>query len=227
MDEKKRLLLRTAVLLTLGLLCWGTALCAGGADSAASGTAQPEPSVLSVLAETDAAPDSVEEPSAAPALTEEQAQQLAVCLAEAGTPFFTDPAALTAAQIEEAALWWGMEQGMMPSAAWGTVTLPAEQLLAWAEKLFGRAELVPSDCALAEYDPEQDAFLLPAAAIRPAYYPVLSAAVQTDGETRLEVSLLSADGWEGDVLGNLYRPEQLARAVLVLRDGVLSGWLSM
>ena len=191
---------------------------ASSAESAQPAAASAQPSPPEPNADTDNR--AVHEP-----LTEEEARLLAGCLASAGTPFFDDIGNLSIPQLETAVLWWGMERGEMPECKNGAVVLPAETVLAWIRKLFGLEGIVPEDCELAAYDPEQDAFILAAAAVFPAHYPVISGVKQIDSsEIQVRVSLLSRDGWEGDVMGNIYLPETVSEGILVLREGNVSAW---
>lgn len=242
MDEKGRLAAMAAVFIGLSVFCWGTAIWSGQADFVAAGTLPETQAVSAVREEPVSLAESVqseaESSSSEPAqsgtaqedevytpLTDEEARLLAGCLASAGTPFFEHISSLSVPQLETAALWWGMERGEMPECKNGVVTLTAETVLGWIWKLFGVEGIFPEDCGLADYDPEQDAFVLAAAAVFPAHYPVVSGTAQTDsGETQVRVSLLSVDGWEGDVMGNIYLPETVSEGVLVLRNGKVSAW---
>ena len=110
---------------------------------------------------------SASSPAPSPGLGESLAAEALTAFAAAGTPFFTDVSGLTAAQMEEAALWLLMARGEMPLPEDGEVRLPAGTLMAAVETLFGLSVL-PEGCALAAYDPESGCFTLPAGALFPA-----------------------------------------------------------
>lgn len=240
MKEKGRLAGMAAVFLGLSIFCWGTALWSGKTDFVAAGSlpevqpaaAEGEPSALE---EASSLPDESEHgaassdpvssaPDAYLPLTEEEACLLAECLTAAGTPFFESVSELSVPELETAAIWWGMESGKMPACEDGVVTLPAEEVLGWIEKLFGLREFAPADCSLAAYELEGEVFVLPAAAVFPAFYPVVSSPQAVGEETRIGVSMLSIEDWEGDVMGNIYLPETLLVGILVLENGAVSAW---
>ncbi len=159
-------------------------------------------------------------------ITEALAEDAARAFAEAGTPFFTDPAALTLPQMEEAALWLMIERGEMPLPEGGEVRVEGGTLMEWVETLFGISGLPPEDCAMGSYNPESDQLILPAAAFFPVYAPVVEEPEWEGNELTLRVSLFSPEGWEGDVEGNIYLSEQMALGVLQVEDGWIRAYQS-
>ena len=244
MGEKTRLTAMAAVFIALSLFCWGTSVWSAGQSEGLAwqtvepgyqtdGTAlqQDDSSAQSVEqideSQTGAVDTSVSSEQAATAaqpLSEQQALALARALAAAGTPFFDDPSQLTVLQLEEAVIWYLMETGGMPAAVDGQVLLPAADVWELAGELFGVQPGEPEDCALAVYDREQDAFSLTAGVCIPASDALLETVSEEENRRLYRMQLYPPDGWEGDVLGNEYRPDMTAAAVLLLEDGRFAGW---
>ena len=189
-----------------------------GDAPASSAPDTPEPSAVS-SASLSAPPEASSAPEPGPAGASFAAEAL-TAFAAAGTPYFTDASSLTAAQMEEAALWLLMARGGMPLPEGGEVRLPAGELLAAVESLFGLS-ILPEGCALAAYDPASDCFILPAGALFPALVASPGPASSDGSSFTMDAALYPPTGWEGDIDGNLYRPGQSAAARLAVRDGYI------
>lgn len=241
MGEKTRLTAMAAVFIALSLFCWGTSVWSAGQSEGlayqtdGASLAQKETTQMTadfsaaqdVAGQKSAAADSdtgVEATSEIQQLSDTQALALGQALAAAGTPYFDNPSQLTAPQLEEVVLWYLMETGGMPEAVDGQVLLPAAEVWQLAGELFGVQPDEPEDCTLATYDREQDAFILTAGVCIPKSAAVSESVEQEDNRSVYRMQLYPPDGWEGDVLGNEYRPNMTAAAVLLLEDGRFAGW---
>lgn len=238
MGEKTRLTAMAAVFIALSVFCWGTSVWSAGQGTALAGQQSDwiqsdENSMdegLSALPEYDTvsadAPAAVQQQTdSRQVLSEQQAVALAAAFSAAGTPFFEDLSALTTVEQQEAVIWYLMETGGMPAAADGQVVLSGTEMSDLAGDLFGTSISSPEDCALAAYDREQDVFILTAGVCIPDSAAVFESVQQQDNRTLYRMQLYPPDGWEGDVLGNEYRPDMAAAAVLILEDGRLAGWM--
>ncbi len=231
MGEKGRLAVWATGFLGMAVFCIGAALLPGERAPEA-GRGESVPAAETALGaperqdgEETGAGSSAPSGRIAGPVDEALAADIVRAFAEAGTPFFEDPASLTLPQMEEAAIWLMIERGEMPGPEGGKVYLAGGTLMGWVETVFGLSGLPPEDCALGEYDAESDRMVLPAAAFFPVYAPVAGEA-EADGEGFvLPVSLLSPEGWEGDVQGNLYLPEQVGAAVLAVENGWVRAYL--
>lgn len=223
MGEIRRLALPALGFIGMVLFCIGAALLPEAPEAGQTGN-------LPVAETAEGSPDqqtgegAAAQPSApsgriAGPVDEALAGDIVRAFAEAGTPYFEDPASLSLPQMEEAAIWLMIERGEMPLPEGGRVYLAGGTLMGWVETVFGLSGLPPEDCALGEYDAEGDRMVLPAAAFFPAYTPVVGDPEREGDGFVLPVSLLSPDGWEGDVEGNLYLPEQVGAAVLTVENG--------
>lgn len=238
MGEKTRLTAMAAVFIALSVFCWGTSVWSAGQGTALAGQQSDwiqsdENSMdegLSALPEYDTvsadAPAAVQQQTdSRQVLSEQQAVALAAAFSAAGTPFFEDLSALTTVEQQEAVIWYLMETGGMPAAVDGQVVLSGTEMSDLAGDLFGTSISSPEDCALAAYDREQDVFILTAGVCIPDSAAVFESVQQQDNRTLYRMQLYPPDGWEGDVLGNEYRPDMAAAAVLILEDGRLAGWM--
>ena len=238
MGEKTRLTAMAAVFIALSVFCWGTSVWSAGQGTALAGQQSDwiqsdENSMdegLSALPEYDTvsadAPAAVQQQTdSRQVLSEQQAVALAAAFSAAGTPFFEDLSTLTTVEQQEAIIWYLMETGGMPAAADGQVVLSGTEMSDLAGDLFGTSISSPEDCALAAYDREQDVFILTAGVCIPDSAAVFESVQQQDNRTLYRMQLYPPDGWEGDVLGNEYRPDMAAAAVLILEDGRLAGWM--
>ena len=238
MGEKTRLTAMAAVFIALSVFCWGTSVWSAGQGTALAGQQSDwiqsdENSMdegLSALPEYDTvsadAPAAVQQQTdSRQVLSEQQAVALAAAFSAAGTPFFEDLSALTTVEQQEAIIWYLMETGGMPAAVDGQVVLSGTEMSDLAGELFGTSISSPDDCALAAYDREQDVFILTAGVCIPDSAAVFESVQQQDNRTLYRMQLYPPDGWEGDVLGNEYRPDMAAAAVLILEDGRLAGWM--
>ena len=236
MGEKTRLTAMAAVFIALSVFCWGTSVWSAGQGTALAGQQSDwiqsdENSMdegLSALPEYDTvsadAPAAVQQQTdSRQVLSEQQAVALAAAFSAAGTPFFEDLSALTTVEQQEAVIWYLMETGGMPAAVDGQVVLSGTEMSDLAGDLFGTSISSPEDCALAAYDREQDVFILTAGVCIPDSAAVFESVQQQDNRTLYRMQLYPPDGWEGDVLGNEYRPDMGAAAVLILEDGRLAG----
>ncbi len=237
MGEKTRLTAMAAVFIALSFFCWGTSVWSAGQSEGLA--CQPDGAFTVQQAAEMTAESSDDENMSVDAeaaagntgadiraeLTNAQALALGRALAAAGTPFFDDPAQLSAPQLEEAVIWYLMETGGMPPTSGGQVALPAAEVWQLAGELFGALPGQPEDCALAVYDREQDAFCMTAGVCIPVY-DALEETVREEGNQRFyRMQLYPPDGWEGDVLGNAYRPDMTAAAVVALMEGRFAGWM--
>lgn len=238
MGEKTRLTAMAAVFIALSVFCWGTSVWSAGQGTALAGQQSDwiqsdENSMdegLSALPEYDTvsadAPAAVQQQTdSRQVLSEQQAVALAAAFSSAGTPIFEDPSTLTTVEQQEAVIWYLMETGGMPAAADGQVVLSGTEMSDLAGELFGTSISSPEDCALAAYDREQDVFILTAGVCIPDSAAVFESVQQQGNRTLYRMQLYPPDGWEGDVLGNEYRPDMAAAAVLILEDGRLAGWM--
>ena len=238
MGEKTRLTAMAAVFIALSVFCWGTSVWSAGQGTALAGQQSDwiqsdENSMdegLSALPEYDTvsadAPAAVQQQTdSRQVLSEQQAVALAAAFSAAGTPFFEDLSTLTTVEQQEAVIWYLMETGGMPAAVDGQVVLSGTEMSDLAGDLFGTSISSPEDCALAAYDREQDVFILTAGVCIPDSAAVFESVQQQDNRTLYRMQLYPPDGWEGDVLGNEYRPDMAAAAVLILEDGRLAGWM--
>ena len=238
MGEKTRLTAMAAVFIALSVFCWGTSVWSAGQGTALAGQQSDwiqsdENSMdegLSALPESDTvsadAPAAVQQQTdSRQVLSEQQAVALAAAFSAAGTPFFEDLSTLTTVEQQEAIIWYLMETGGMPAAADGQVVLSGTEMSDLAGDLFGTSISSPEDCALAAYDREQDVFILTAGVCIPDSAAVFESVQQQDNRTLYRMQLYPPDGWEGDVLGNEYRPDMAAAAVLILEDGRVAGWM--
>lgn len=238
MGEKTRLTAMAAVFIALSVFCWGTSVWSAGQGTALAGQQSDwiqsdengTDEGLSVLPESDTvsadAPAAVQQQTdSRQVLSEQQAVALAAAFSAAGTPFFEDPSTLTTVEQQEAIIWYLMETGGMPAAVDGQVVLSGTEMSDLAGELFGTSISSPEDCELAAYDREQDVFILTAGVCIPDSAAVFESAQQQDNRTLYRMQLYPPDGWEGDVLGNEYRPDMAAAAVLILEDGRLAGWM--
>lgn len=238
MGEKTRLTAMAAVFIAFSVFCWGTSVWSAGQGTALAGQQsdwiQPDENGtdegLSALLESDTvsadAPAAVQQQTdSRQVLSEQQAVALAAAFSAASTPFFEDPSTLTTVEQQEAIIWYLMETGGMPAAADGQVVLFGAEMSDLAGKLFGTSISSPEDCELAAYDREQDVFILTAGVCIPDSVAVFESARQQDNRALYRMQLYPPDGWEGDVLGNEYRPDMAAAAVLILEDGRLAGWM--
>lgn len=238
MGEKTRLTAMAAVFIALSVFCWGTSVWSAGQGTALAGQQSDwiqsdengTDEGLSALLESDTvsadAPAAVQQQTdSRQVLSEQQAVALAAAFSAAGTPFFEDPSTLTTVEQQEAIIWYLMETGGMPAAADGQVVLSGTEMSDLAGDLYGTSISSPEDCALAAYDREQDVFILTAGVCIPDSAAVFESVQQQDNRTLYRMQLYPPDGWEGDVLGNEYRPDMAAAAVLILEDGRLAGWM--
>lgn len=238
MGEKTRLTAMAAVFIALSVFCWGTSVWSAGQEAALAGQ-QSEwiqadygytDELLSSFPESDTASADMAasvqlQTDSRQVLSEQQAVALAAAFSAAGTPFFEDPSSLTVVQQQEAVIWYLMETGNMPAAVNGQVTLPGTEVADLAGKLFGTVIRSPQDCAMAAYSWEQDAFILTAGVCIPENAAIFESVQQQDDRSLYRMQLYPPDGWEGDVLGNEYRPDMAAAAVLILENGRLAGWM--
>ena len=237
MGEKTRLTAMAAVFIALSVFCWGTSVWSAGQGTALAGQQsdwiQYENGTdegLSALSESDTVSADAQaavqqQTDSRQVLSEQQAVALAAAFSAAGTPFFEDLSALTTVEQQEAVIWYLMETGGMPAAADGQVVLSGTEMSDLAGELFGTSISSPEDCELAAYDREQDVFILTAGVCIPDSAAVFESVQQQDNRTLYRMQLYPPDGWEGDVLGNEYRPDMTAAAVLILEDGRLAGWM--
>lgn len=238
MGEKTRLTAMAAVFIALSVFCWGTSVWSAGQGTALAGQQSDwiqsdengTDEGLSALLESDTvsadAPAAVQQQTdSRQVLSEQQAVALAAAFSAAGTPFFEDPSTLTTVEQQEAIIWYLMETGGMPAAADGQVVLSGTEMSDLAGDLYGTSISSPEDCALAAYDREQDVFILTAGVCIPDSAAVFESVQQQDNRILYRMQLYPPDGWEGDVLGNEYRPDMAAAAVLILEDGRLAGWM--
>ena len=238
MGEKTRLTAMAAVFIALSVFCWGTSVWSAGQGTALAGQQSDwiqsdengTDEGLSALSESDTvsadAPAAVQQQTdSRQVLSEQQAVALAAAFSAAGTPFFEDLSTLTTVEQQEAVIWYLMETGGMPAAVDGQVVLSGTEMSDLAGDLFGTSISSPEDCALAAYDREQDVFILTAGVCIPDSAAVFESVQQQDNRTLYRMQLYPPDGWEGDVLGNEYRPDMAAAAVLILEDGRLAGWM--
>ena len=207
MGEKGRLAVWAAGFLGMAVFCIGAALLPGErAPEAGRGESVPAAGNGGGGAGTagwgrDGRGSSAPSGRIAGPVDEALAADIVRAFAEAGTPFFEDPASLTLPQMEEAAIWLMIERGEMPGPEGGKVYLAGGTLMGWIETVFGLSGLPPEDCAFGEYDAESDRMVLPAAAFFPVYAPVAGEA-EADGEGFvLPVSLLSPRGGKGTSRG--------------------------
>ena len=238
MGEKTRLTAMAAVFIALSVFCWGTSVWSAGQGTALAGQQSDwiqsdengTDEGLSALSESDTVSADAQaavqqQTDSRQVLSEQQAVALAAAFSAAGTPFFEDPSTLTTVEQQEAVIWYLMETGGMPAAVDGQVVLSGTEMSDLAGELFGTSISSPEDCALAAYDREQDVFILTAGVCIPDSAAVFESVQQQDNRTLYRMQLYPPDGWEGDVLGNEYRPDMTAAPVLVLEDGRLARWM--
>ena len=125
MGEKGRLAVWAAGFLGMAVFCIGAALLPGERAPEA-GRRESVPAAETALGaperqggEETGAGSSAPSGRIAGPVDEALAADIVRAFAEAGTPFFEDPASLTLPQMEEAAIWLMIERGEMPGPEGG------------------------------------------------------------------------------------------------------------